>query len=135
MSTGWRYLVVLLVGVVIGGGVAWAWQGKNIAILEANLRTEKGAVADLRGVNQQCGTAVDLSKTAVAELVRIDAERSAIARAAVEAAQGWATVAEGRARDLQRRPPSDPANTCASITNLRQDYMKGRRADDQKFQN
>jgi len=126
MSTGCRYLVVLLVGVMIGGGVAWAWQGKTIEVLQADLRTERGTVTDLRGINQQCGVAVDLSKTAVAELLRMDAERSAIAHAAVEAAQGRATVAEGRARDLQRRPPSDPANTCASITNLRQDYMKGR---------
>lgn len=126
MSTGWRYLVVLLVGAVIGAGAAWAWQGKTIDVVTAQRDAERGTVADLRSVNQQCGVAVDLSKTAVVELVRIDAERSAAAHAAVEAAKGRAAVAEGRARDLQRRPPSDPTNACASIGDLRQDYMKGR---------
>lgn len=126
MSTGWRYLALLLVGAVIGAGAAWAWQGKTIDVFTAQRDAERGTVADLRSINQQCGVAVDLSKTAVAELVRLDAERSAVARAAVEAAKGRAAVAEGRARDLLRRSPSDPANTCASITDLRQDYMKGR---------
>lgn len=126
MSAGWRYLVALLVGAVLAGGAAWGWQGKNIETLEANLRTEKERVSGLQGVNGQCSAAVDLAKTAVGELVRIDAERSAIATAAVTAAQVRADAAVGRARDLQRRPPANPANTCSSITDLRQDYMKGR---------
>jgi hypothetical protein len=128
MSIGWRYLLALLVGVVLGAGVAGAWQGKTIDVLTVQRDAARGTITELQGVNAQCGVAVDLSKTAVAELVRLDAERSAIAHAAVEAAKGRATVAEGRARFLQRRPPSDPANTCASITDLRQDYMNGRAA-------
>lgn len=126
MSAGWRYLVALLVGAAIGGGVAWAWQGKSIDTLNADLRTSRGRTEELAGANGQCAADVGAAKGAVAELVRLDAERAAIAHAAVTAAQGKAAAAVARAGELQRRPPSDPTNTCASINDLRQDYMKGR---------
>lgn len=127
MSTGWRYLIVLLVGAALGAGAAWAWQGKTIDTLQADLRTARGTVTELQGVNAQCGLAVDQAKDAVAEILRLDSERSAIAYAAVEAARVRADAAVARAGELLRRPPLDPTNTCASITDLRQDYMKGRR--------
>jgi hypothetical protein len=128
MSTGWRYLAVLLIGAALAGSAAWAWQGKTINTLQADLRTARGRIDELAGVNGQCAADVGAAKLAMADLVRLDAERSAIAHVAVEAAQARADAAAGRAADLQQRPPADPANTCSSITDLRREYMKGRAA-------
>lgn len=93
------------------------------ALEAANQRA--GRVQD---ANQRCAADVDTANEAVAALKLAAEGRAASAAAARAEAQVRATVAEKKAADLARRPPSKPADLCGSLDELLTEAIKERRA-------
>lgn len=123
-------LIALAIGLVLGavgaGWLVWDYRGAEVKAAQADQRTAETGLSTAKGANDTLTSTLAEQKTAMDKLQADADARKAAADKAVQAAQALAMAANNRAAQLAARPPSDPGNVCASISDLRRDYMQGR---------
>ena len=118
-------LAGVLIGGVLFGSAVGVIQQARINGLEDSLAGVTLERDTLRGLNAQCAADVLAAQEGWAEYRRQQDARAESVREALAAAEGRASSAERRARDLANRPPAGETE-CAAADDLLGEYLRGR---------